>query len=57
MPEQTQQAIEWALMQSIDGVQVTINSQQNLTDKVREYFNANNISYMTFSYTDLIQFF
>lgn len=60
MPSETQQAIDWALKQTIsipsDGIKysVTKNTPNDLVNKVREYFNTNNISYTTFSYEDLV---
>lgn len=57
MPEQTNQAIEWALTQKTEtGDIITIAMCHDLVDKVREYFNANNISYGNFSYDDLIPY-
>ena len=62
MPEQTQQAIEWALQQSIevDGFVNRVKDEgseninhQLLVDYVRKYFNDNNIEYGTFSFDDL----
>ena len=50
MPEETKQAIEWALTQ-LDEIQ-----NSDLVDKVREYFNNNEIEYETFSFDDLIPF-
>ena len=46
-------AINWALTQKIDGVLVTKENKQALVDKVREYFNNNDINYETFDYNDL----
>lgn len=61
MPEQTQQAIKWALQQTWADAfgqihQVSSDNAQHLTDKVRDYFNTNNIVYDTFSYDDLIPY-
>lgn len=53
MPSETKQAIEWALQQ--DGI--TKETYHQLVDKVREYFNTNNITYDSFCYDDLIPFF
>ena len=53
MPEQTKQAIEWALKQDFDGEPVTADFPMGLVAKVREFFNANNIPYDSFSYADL----
>ena len=50
MPEETKQAIEWALTQ-LDEIH-----NSDLVDKVREYFNNNEIEYETFSFDDLIPF-
>lgn len=49
MPEQTLQAIEWALNQ--EGV--SKDSPHELVDKTREYFNINSVTYNSFSYDDL----
>jgi hypothetical protein len=56
MPEQTKQAIEWALKQDFDGEPVTADFPMGLVAKVREYFNTNNIHYDSFSYDDLIPY-
>ena len=61
MPEQTQQAIIWALQQSYindlgEQIQVTQDNALQLVDHVREYFNANNIVYNSFAYEDLIPY-
>jgi hypothetical protein len=61
MPLETQLAIDWALQQNtaIDNdivVQVTKDTPHFLVDKVREYFNTNDIEYSAFSYEDLIPF-
>lgn len=58
MPPETKQAIEWALNQTFDYgdgdiIQVSKETSHELVDKVREYFNDNNIDYGTFSYEDL----
>lgn len=54
MPIETQQAVEWALQQADDeGNPITKDTRHTLVDKVREYFNQNNIEYSTFSYMDL----
>lgn len=53
MPGETKQAIEWALQQ--EGI--TKENCHQLVDKVREYFNMNNISYNSFCYDDLTPFF
>ena len=50
MPQETKQAVEWALTQLIE-----INNHA-MVDKVREYFNQHNIEYDTFSYDDLIPY-
>ncbi len=47
MPKETPQAVEWAMNQMQD------TDTHTLVDKVREYFNDNNIVYDTFSYDDL----
>jgi len=49
MPNETMQAIEWALTQEVE-------TNHDIVDKVREYFNASNIIYNTFSYNDLIPY-
>jgi len=62
MPEQTQQAVNWAVTQTYYNpwsdldVSITANTPEYLVDKVREYFNTNNIAYNTFSYDDLIPY-
>lgn len=60
MPNDTLQAVEWALQQTfdIDGeiYNITKNTPSYLVDKVREYFNDNNIQYNTFSYKDLLPY-
>lgn len=58
MLEEINQAIAWALQQTITSdtghvINVTSNTKHLLVDKVREYFNNNNIQYDTFSYDDL----
>jgi hypothetical protein len=57
MPNETQNAIDWALTQEViypwAQVQVTENTPSELVDKVREYFNTHAITYSTFSYDDL----
>lgn len=56
MPEQTLQAIEWALTQSYDGEIVTKTNTMGIVCLVREYFNNKSIAYDTFSYDDLIPY-
>jgi hypothetical protein len=61
MPKETQQALQWALQQTyqtFDGssIIVTKDDSSQLVDKVRQYFNDNNITYTTFSYNDLIPY-
>lgn len=61
MPNETLQAIEWALTQTVvydsgEEIEVTKETKTELVDKVREYFNNNNIEYSTFSYNDLIPY-
>lgn len=46
MPNETKDAVLWALSQGEHG----------LVDKVREYFNNNEIEYETFTFDDLIPF-
>ena len=54
---QIQLAIEWALKQEIaPDIPVSANNHHCLVDKVREYFNVNEIPYETFSYDDLIPY-
>lgn len=48
MPEETQAAVDWAVSQLDEGY-----DHGDLVDKVREYFNENDIEYSTFSYADL----
>ena len=63
MPVETTQAIEWALTQTVVidpdfniAINVTKETSMELVDKVREYFNANNVEYNTFSYDDLLPY-
>lgn len=57
MPQETQQAVDWALQQTDDdGNPITKDNHQALVDKVRQYFNDNAIEYSTFSYKDLEPF-
>jgi hypothetical protein len=53
MPTQIKQAIQWAFeeFEEMDKC-----SEHMLVDKVREYFNENNIEYGTFSYDDLVPY-
>ena len=61
MPNETRDAIAWALRQSVETpaglVQITPDLHHELVDKVGEYFNNNNIEYNTFSYVDLVPYF
>lgn len=62
MPIETINAVEWALQQTFtnsngDICLVSKDTPQELTDKVREYFNTKSIPYDTFSFNDLIHFF
>jgi len=52
MPNETVQAVEWALSQ--EGVD--IEQPWTFVDKVRQYFNDNSIQYSTFSFDDLTPF-
>lgn len=56
MPEETQIAINWALTQDFDDIPVTKDTPMGLVCRVREYFNANNVPYDSFSYDDLIPY-
>ena len=56
MPEQTQDAINWALTEIFDDMPVTKDTPMGLVVKVREYLNSNNIPYDSFSYDDLIPY-
>jgi len=57
MPVEILLAIEWALQQKdSEGNFITKNNAHDLVDKVREYFNINNVEYSTFSYDDLIPY-
>jgi hypothetical protein len=52
-------AVEWALTQTyspFEGINlpITKDTPTELVDKVREYFNENDIEYDTFSYDDLV---
>lgn len=61
MPKETKQAIVWALEQCEECEEFGeicvkgngIINRQLLVDKVREYFNDNEIEYKTFNYRDL----
>lgn len=52
MPNETQQAVNWALSQ--DGV--SVEEPWTVVDSVREFFNTHGISYSTFSFDDLVPF-
>ena len=57
MPNETKQAIEWALTQQTEtGASITVELRHELVDMVREYFNVKNIEYNSFSYDDLIPY-
>ena len=60
MPNEIQEAIIWALTQTFEimgeCVLITGNTPHELVDKVREYFNTNNIEYDSFSYNDLLPY-
>lgn len=61
MPKETQDAINWALQQKITNAEeedfpITAEMPGELVDKVREYFNTQNIEYQTFSYADLLPY-
>ena len=49
MPTQINDAIQWAYAKNPSDI-------QELVDKIREYFNDNQIDYETFSYQDLVPF-
>jgi len=56
-----QSAVNWALQQQYEieeGVFIPVSKDIPFTvvDKVREYFNTNNVEYDTFSYDDLIPY-
>lgn len=57
MPEQTQEAVNWALKQEVEGrygqVYYASEVPYLLVDFTRQYFNEHNIEYDTFSYDDL----
>ena len=56
MPTQTQDAVNWAVQQTvvIDGdVYAVKDMPPYLVSKVCEYFDANGIEYTTFDYYDL----
>ena len=58
MPEETSSAVDWALKQKakhpiFGEYRITKETSHELVDKVREYFNDNNIDYGTFSFEDL----
>ena len=57
MPSETASAVAWALQQkdSFDS-QITAQTKQALVDKVREYFNAHGVTYMSFTSDDLAPF-
>ena len=52
MKEAMKEAVRWAL-EELKGTQFV---EHDLVDKVREYFNTNNINYDTFSYDDLVPY-
>ncbi|MCE4052034.1 hypothetical protein [Bacillus sp. Au-Bac7] len=55
MPEETPQAIEWALKQEDwEHNPVTKDNPTGLVDAVRQYFNEHNIAYNSFAYDDLV---
>lgn len=60
MPEQTRHAIEEAIQQTIEtergSIPISLDMPHVIVDRVREYFNTNNIDYNTFSYDDLVPF-
>ena len=50
-------AVEWALTQkNDDDCLITAKQSHFIVEKVREYFNNNNIAYDSFSYDDLIPY-
>lgn len=58
LPQEISEAIRWALSQEYElepGVIVPVSVERPYTivDKVREYFNKNNIPYESFSFDDL----
>jgi len=58
MPNETQDAVNWALQQQYEiepgrFIPVSLDMPFTVVDKVREYFNANNIEYSSFSFDDL----
>lgn len=53
MPNETSQAIDWALKQEYYNEPVTKYNPPAIVDLVRQYFNDNNIQYITFSFDDL----
>lgn len=63
MPNETAEAIEWAMSQYIedDGIKIYVIKDGKinnhlLVDFVRKYFNDNDIEYSTFSFDDLKPF-
>lgn len=60
MPAQTQDALNWALMQTVEYfgevISVTKDTPSELVDHVRQYFNTQGIQYGTFSYDDLVPY-
>jgi hypothetical protein len=57
MPIETLQALKWALTQEVTPeISITKHMCHAVVDKVREYFNVNNINYDSFSYDDLVPF-
>jgi hypothetical protein len=57
MPNETQEAVNWALTQNdSDGNKVTKDMSHWVSHYVRQYFNDHNIVYQSFSYEDLIPF-
>lgn len=58
MPVEISNAIDWAIGHEIEygqGERVVVSKEtmHALVDKVREFFNINNIGYSEFSYKDL----
>lgn len=66
MPEETQDAVNWALKQKVEvfeGVWVYTKDPETgeiyspyLVDYTRQYFNEHDVDYSTFDYNDLVPY-
>jgi 3-polyprenyl-4-hydroxybenzoate decarboxylase len=62
MPNETQDAVNWALQQTWTGpfgnvYPVTTDTHMQLVIHVRQYFNKHDVVYHTFAYPDLVPYF